>query len=644
MQPARPVQLDRAVLTESTELRVRPVQLARLACLNWQSAPWSSGATYNLNDAVFYNGSSYVSLQGSNTGNEPDTSATFWSLLAQQGATGATGSAGSNGAAGATGATGATGPSGADGVNGAAGATGATGATGLNWQSAPWSSGATYNLNDAVFYNGSSYVSLQGSNTGNEPDTSATFWSLLAQQGATGATGAAGSNGAAGATGATGATGPSGADGVNGAAGATGATGATGLNWQSAPWSAGTTYNLNDAVFYNGSSYVSLQGSNTGNEPDTSATFWSLLAQQGATGATGAAGSNGAAGATGATGATGPSGADGVNGAAGATGATGATGLNWQSAPWSAGATYNLNDAVFYNGSSYVSLQGSNTGNEPDTSATFWSLLAQQGATGATGAAGSNGAAGATGATGATGPSGADGVNGAAGATGATGATGLNWQSAPWSSGATYNLNDAVFYNGSSYVSLQGSNTGNEPDTSATFWSLLAQQGATGATGAAGSNGAAGATGATGATGPSGADGVNGAAGATGATGATGLNWQSAPWSSGTTYNLNDAVFYNGSSYVSLQGSNTGNEPDTSATFWSLLAQQGATGATGAAGSNGAAGATGATGANGATGATGPSGADGVNGPRARRVQLAPPVPLASTGSPLLGPPAPPTT
>ena len=41
-------------------------------------------------------------------------------------------------------------------------------------------------------------------------------------------------------------------------------------------------------------------------------------------------------------------------------------------------------------------------------------------------------------------------------------------------------------------------------------------------------------------------------------------------WSSGTTYNLNDAVFYNGSSYVSLQGSNTGNEPDTSASFWSL--------------------------------------------------------------------------
>ena len=253
------------------------------------------------------------------------------------------------------------------------------------------------------------------------------------------------------------------------------------------------------------------------------------------------------------------------------------------------------NDVVTEGGSTYVALV-TNSGIDPATNSaagtngvgTVWALMAQLGATGSTGA---TGVAGPNGATGATGPSGADGVNGAAGATGATGATGLNWQSAPWSSGTTYNLDDAVFYNGSSYVSLQGSNTGNEPDTSASFWSLLAQQGATGATGTAGSNGAAGATGATGATGPSGADGVNGAAGATGATGATGagLNWQSAPWSSGTTYNLNDAVFYNGSSYVSLQGSNTGNEPDTSASFWSLLAQQGATGATGAAGSNGAA-------------------------------------------------------
>ena len=84
--------------TESTEPRARRVPLAPPVRLASTGSSWllgSSGTTYNLNDAVFYNGSSYVSLQGSNTGNEPDTSASFWSLLAQQGARCATGAAGS---------------------------------------------------------------------------------------------------------------------------------------------------------------------------------------------------------------------------------------------------------------------------------------------------------------------------------------------------------------------------------------------------------------------------------------------------------------------------------------------------------------------------------------------------------------------
>ena len=59
VQPARPVPPDRAVQTESRELRGTGATGA--TGLNWQSAPWSSGATYNLDDAVFYNGSSYVS-------------------------------------------------------------------------------------------------------------------------------------------------------------------------------------------------------------------------------------------------------------------------------------------------------------------------------------------------------------------------------------------------------------------------------------------------------------------------------------------------------------------------------------------------------------------------------------------------------
>ena len=91
VQLARPVQPDRTVQTESTARLVQ--RHATVTGINWQAAPWSA-STYNLDDAVFYNGSSYVSLQGSNTGNEPGSSAAFWSLLAQQGAAGATGAAG----------------------------------------------------------------------------------------------------------------------------------------------------------------------------------------------------------------------------------------------------------------------------------------------------------------------------------------------------------------------------------------------------------------------------------------------------------------------------------------------------------------------------------------------------------------------
>ena len=157
-------------------------------------------------------------------------------------------------------------------------------------------------ISNAVSYtNGSSYISLTNNNTNNEPDISPD-WQVLSQVGATGPTGSqglTGSTGPQGIQGLTGPTGPTGAvgsqgltgpTGGTGATGATGPTGPTGLNWKTGGWLAGTTYNLNDAVSFNGSSYISLQSNNTGNEPDTAPTFWSTLAQEGATGATGAAG------------------------------------------------------------------------------------------------------------------------------------------------------------------------------------------------------------------------------------------------------------------------------------------------------------------------------------------------------------------
>jgi hypothetical protein len=224
--------------------------------LTWQGT-WSNATTYALNDAVQFNGTSYISTQAGNLNHEPDTSPTFWNTLAQQGATGATGSTGPTGPTGATGAagaTGATGPTGATGATGPAGPVGPVGPQGLTWQGT-WSNATTYALNDAVQFNGTSYISTQAGNLNHEPDTSPTFWNTLAQEGATGATGSTGPAGPTGATGAAGATG------ATGATGPTGPTGPQGLTWQGT-WSNATTYAHNDAVQFNGTSYISNQAGN----------------------------------------------------------------------------------------------------------------------------------------------------------------------------------------------------------------------------------------------------------------------------------------------------------------------------------------------------------------------------------------------
>lgn len=44
-----------------------------------------------------------------------------------------------------------------------------------------------------------------------------------------------------------------------------------------AAWAIGTTYSAGDVITYSSVAYVSLQGSNTGNEPDTATTYWTAL-------------------------------------------------------------------------------------------------------------------------------------------------------------------------------------------------------------------------------------------------------------------------------------------------------------------------------------------------------------------------------
>lgn len=232
------------------------------------------------------------------------------------GETGATGATGPQGPIGLTGPTGATGPQGEQGPIGLTGATGPQGeqgATGLTGATGPQGEQGPIGLTGAT--------------------------------GATGPQGPIGLTGATGAQGPIGLTGPTGPQGEQGPVGATGAMGATGATGPVGPqgppisykgtYAPGTTYAVGDAVFYSGSSYISLAGGNLNNQPNITPGSWGLLAQQGATGAmgpqgpagaTGAVGPQGPAGATGAVGPQGPAGATGAVGPQGPVGATGAMG------------------------------------------------------------------------------------------------------------------------------------------------------------------------------------------------------------------------------------------------------------------------------------------------------------------------------
>ena len=115
--------------------------------LRWRGT-WSPTSTYSPNDAVSYQGSSFVSLIGSNS--TTPTAGASWGLLAghgdagQQGTTGTAGPTGAAGGSGAVGGVGGSGPSGATGGTGPAGPQGVTGATGgTGVQGTPGATGGT---------------------------------------------------------------------------------------------------------------------------------------------------------------------------------------------------------------------------------------------------------------------------------------------------------------------------------------------------------------------------------------------------------------------------------------------------------------------------------------------------------------------
>ena len=219
----------------------------------------------------------------------------------------------------------------------------------ITWQG-EWSSATTYTQNEAVQYNGSAYVALQG-NSNLIPSDNASSWSVMTSKGDTGPAGAVGNAGtvAIGTT-TTGSVGgiasvtnsgtsseavlnftlPKGSTGQQGGIGNTGPTGATGSTGASATIAIGTITTLVEDA----SATVHNAGTNT-------AAILNFGLPMGQTGAQGT--------------------------------------FRWKGAYDNAYA-YGTNDVAYYNGSSYVAIDSS-VGNIP-TNTTYWEKMAAAGAEG----------------------------------------------------------------------------------------------------------------------------------------------------------------------------------------------------------------------------------------------------------------------
>ena len=219
--------------------------------ITWQGE-WSSATTYTQNEAVQYNGSAYVALQGSSN-IIPTSDTAVWSVMTLKGDTGATGATGSAGTVtiGTT-TTGSAGgnasvlnsgtssdavlnftlPKGAAGNSGATGAIGQTGPTG--------SAGDNASITIGTITTGEPGSSATVANAGS--DTAAVLNFSIPR-------------------------------GVQGAQGT--------FRWMGA-YNASTVYATNDVVYYNGSSYVAIANA-VGNTP-TDTSKWEKMASAGAEG------------------------------------------------------------------------------------------------------------------------------------------------------------------------------------------------------------------------------------------------------------------------------------------------------------------------------------------------------------------------
>lgn len=114
----------------------------------------------------------------------------------------------------------------------------------------------------------------------------------------------------------------------------------------------------------------------------------------------------------------------------------------------------------------------------------------------------------------------------------------------------------------------------------------------------------------------------------------SGIVWKGA-WDNTTAYTINNAVSYQGSSYISLVN-NTNLDPSANPDIWGLLSQKGDTGPIGpegATGPQGPAGPVGPQGATGLQGIAGPAGPQGATGPQGIAGPAGPEGPVGQQGA-----------
>jgi hypothetical protein len=97
----------------------------------WQG-DYFSGTTYHLNDVVYYNGSSYISIYEGHDNHIPSSTPIRWSPIALAGTSGSNGTDGSSGSDGTSGSNGTDGTSGSNGTDGTSGSNGTDGSSGSN--------------------------------------------------------------------------------------------------------------------------------------------------------------------------------------------------------------------------------------------------------------------------------------------------------------------------------------------------------------------------------------------------------------------------------------------------------------------------------------------------------------------------------